>query len=225
LQRGGLLRLGEHLKLLVITEPKLKPNVVKSVEEALEGGATSIQLRMKDASTRQMIDVGLEIRRLTRDYGALYFVDDRIDVALATNADGVQLGPEDTPINIAKEIAPNMLIGASVYSLREAIEAEKQGAHFLGAGSIYPSPIKPNVPVIGLEGLKLIVKSVKIPVVAIGGITESNVLEVMETGVVGIAVISAIMGAPSVREATAKLRSLVDKVYTTRRATSSTRYT
>jgi thiamine-phosphate pyrophosphorylase len=122
------------------------------------------------------------------------------------------------PINIAREVTPNMSIGASVYSFRETIEAEKLGARFLGASSVYSSPTKPNVPVIRLEGLRLIVKSVKIPVVAIGGITESNVLEVMETGVVGVAVISAIMGAPSVREATAKLRSLVDKAYTTRRA-------
>jgi thiamine-phosphate pyrophosphorylase len=164
------------------------------VEEGLEGEATSIQLRMKDVSTRQMIEVGLEIRRLTRDCGALYFVDVRLDVALATNVDGVQLGPEDMPIDIAREIAPNMLIGASVCSLREAIEAEKLGGHFLRAGSVYPSSTKPNVPVIGLEGLRLIVKSVEIPVVAIGGIAESNVLEVMETGVVGVAVISAVMG-------------------------------
>jgi thiamine-phosphate pyrophosphorylase len=210
------LRLEEHLRLLVITDPKLKPNVVNSVEEALEGGATSIQLRMKNASTRQMIEMGVEIRRLTQEYGALYFVDDRVDVALATDADGVQLGPEDMPITMAKEIAPNMLIGASVYSLKDALEAEKLGAHFIGAGSIYPSPTKPDVPVIGLEGLKLIVRSVRIPVVAVGGITEFNVLEVMETGIAGIAVISAIMGAPNVKEATAKLRNLVDRAYTTR---------
>jgi len=210
------LRLEEHLRLLVITDPKLKPNVVNSVEEALEGGATSIQLRMKNASTRQMIEMGVEIRRLTQEYGALYFVDDRVDVALVTDADGVQLGPEDMPITMAKEIAPNMLIGASVYSLKDALEAEKLGAHFIGAGSIYSSPTKPDVPVIGLEGLKLIVRSVRIPVVAVGGITEFNVLEVMETGIAGIAVISAIMEAPNVKEATAKLRNLVDRAYTTR---------
>ncbi|MFZ8791924.1 MAG: thiamine phosphate synthase [Thermosphaera aggregans] len=206
------------LKLLVITEPKLKPNVVKSVEEGFEGEATSTQLRMKDASARQIFEVGLEIRRLTRDYGALYSVDDRLDVALATNVDGVQLEPEYMPIDIAKEIALNMLIGASICSLREAVESEKLGGHFLGTGSVNPSPTKPNVPVIGLEGLRLIVKSVEIPVIAIGNTTESKVLEVMETGVVGVAVISAVMGAPSVRKATAKLGRLVDKAYATRRA-------
>jgi len=181
------------------------------VEEALEGGATSIQLRMKEASTRTLIAVGREIRRLTRSYGALYFVDDRVDVALATDADGVQLGPEDMPVSMAREIAPSLLIGASVYSLEEALDAEAQGAHFLGAGSVYPSPTKPDARVIGLEGLRSIVRAVRVPVVAIGGITESNVLEVMETGVAGVAVVSAVMGAPNAREAAARLRSLVDR--------------
>jgi len=185
--------------------------VVRSVEEALEGGATSVQLRMKDASTKTLIAVGREVRRLTRSYGALYFVDDRVDVALATDADGVQLGPEDMPVSVAREVAPNLLIGASVYSLEEALDAEAQGAHFLGAGSVYPSPTKPDARVIGLDGLRSIVRAVRIPVVAIGGITESNVLEVMETGVAGVAVISAVMGAPNAREATARLRSLVDR--------------
>ena len=185
--------------------------MVRSVEEALEGGATSVQLRMKDASTKTLIAVGREVRRLTRSYGALYFVDDRVDVALATDADGVQLGPEDMPVSVAREVAPNLLIGASVYSLEEALDAEAQGAHFLGAGSVYPSPTKPDARVIGLDGLRSIVRAVRIPVVAIGGITESNVLEVMETGVAGVAVISAVMGAPNAREATARLRSLVGR--------------
>jgi len=166
---------------------------------------------MKDASTRTLIAVGREVRKLTKDYGALYFVDDRVDVALATDADGVQLGPEDMPISVARELAPNLLIGASIYSLKEALDAEAQGAHFLGAGSVYPSPTKPDARVIGLEGLRSIVRAVRVPVVAIGGITESNVLEVMETGVAGVAVVSAVMGAPNAREAVARLRSLVDR--------------
>lgn len=215
------MRLENHLRLLVLTEPKLRPDVAESVREALEGGATSIQLRMKEASTRQMIEVGLEIRRLTREYGALYFVDDRVDVALACKADGVQLGPDDMPVEIAREVAPNLLIGASVYSLEEALKAEKAGADFLGAGSVYPSPTKQGVPVIGLDGLRLIVNAVKIPVVAIGGVNESNALEVLETGVAGIAVVSAVMGAPSVKEATSRLRSIVDKALAARQKVSS----
>jgi thiamine-phosphate pyrophosphorylase len=206
------LSLREKLRLLVITDKRLKPNVVKSVEDALRGGATSIQLRLKDSSTREMIEVGKAIRRLTRDYGALYFVDDRIDVALATDADGVQLGPEDMPIAIAREIAPNLIIGASVYSVDEALEAEKEGASFLGAGSVFPSPTKPDARVIGLEGLRRIVESVRIPVVAIGGINKDNVEDVLRTGVAGVAVISAVMGAEDVYRATLELRKIIDRV-------------
>lgn len=196
--------------MLVITEPRLRPDIARSAEEALRGGATSIQLRMKEATTREIVSVGREIRMLTRDYGALYFVDDRIDVALATNADGVQLGPDDMPVLIAREIAPNLIIGASVYSLEEALRAESEGAHFLGAGSVYPSPSKPDARVIGIEGLRSIVGRVRIPVVAIGGISEENVAEVMSAGVAGVAVISAVVGSPDVAKAAARLRKMVD---------------
>ncbi len=205
------MRIEDALRLLVITDKKLKPNVAKAVKDALEGGATSIQLRLKESPTREMVEVGREVRKLTRDFGALYFVDDRLDVALATDADGVQLGPEDMPLDIAKAIAPNLIIGASVYSVEEAVEAEKLGAHFLGAGSVYPSPSKPEARVIGVKGLREIVERVRIPVVAIGGITHSNVREVLATGVCGVAVISAVMAADDVRSATKMLREIIDE--------------
>jgi len=214
------LRLEEALKLIVITDKKLKPNVVKAVEDALRGGATSIQLRLKESSTREMIEVGKAVRKLTEDFGALYFVDDRLDVALATNADGIQLGPEDMPLDLVKSIAPNLIIGASVYSVEEAVEAERLGAHFLGAGSVYPTPSKPEAKVIGIEGLKELVRRVRIPVVAIGGITHSNVKEVLTTGVCGIAVISAVMAADDVESATRTLRELIDEELKKRRGFS-----
>ncbi len=200
------------LKLIAITDKKLKPDIIKSVEDALRGGATSVQLRLKESPTKEMVDLGLRIRRLTRDYDALYFVDDRLDVALATDADGVQLGPDDMPIAKARELAPNLIIGGSVYSLKEALMAEREGAHFLGAGSVFPTPSKSGVRVIGIDGLKEIVESVRIPVVAIGGINKDNVVDVLHTGVVGIAVISAIMGAEDVYKATLELRRIVDEV-------------
>jgi thiamine-phosphate pyrophosphorylase len=204
--------LKEKLRLLVITDKKLKPNIVKAIEDVLRGGATSIQLRLKESSTKEMIEVGRKIRKLTRNYGALYFVDDRLDVALATDADGVQLGPDDMPIAIAREMAPNLIIGGSVYSLEEAVRAESEGADFLGAGSVFASPTKTDARVIGLNGLREIVKNVKIPVVAIGGINTSNAEAVLKTGVTGIAVISAVMGAEDVCIATLELRKIVDMV-------------
>ena len=204
--------LRDKLRLIVITDKKLKPNVLGSVRDALEGGATSIQLRLKDSPTRELFELGREVRRLTLEYGALYFVDDRLDVALATSADGVQLGPEDLPIDVAREIAPHLIIGASVYSLEEAIEAEKKKADFLGAGSVFPTTSKSNIKVIGLDGLKEIVKKVSIPVVAIGGINAENVRSVLSVGVDGIAVISAVMAAPDVRKATMELKRIIDEV-------------
>jgi len=204
------LNLREKLKLYVITDRRLKPEI-KSVREALEGGATSIQLRIKNASTREMIKIGKRIRELTKEYDALYFVDDRLDVALATNADGVQLGPEDMPISLARGIAPNLIIGASVYSLEEALQAEKERADYLGAGSVFPTPTKAGVRVIGVEGLRKIVKSVKIPVVAIGGINHKNARDVLKTGVDGIAIISAIMGAEDVKKATEEMKKIIEE--------------
>ena len=204
------MNLREKLKLYVITDRRLKPEI-KSVREALEGGATSIQLRIKNASTREMIKIGKRIRELTKEYDALYFVDDRLDVALATNADGVQLGPEDMPISLAREIAPNLIIGASVYSLEEALQAEKERADYLGAGSVFPTPTKAGVRVIGVEGLRKIVESVKIPVVAIGGINYKNARDVLKTGVDGIAIISAIMGAEDVKKATEEMKKIIEE--------------
>ncbi|HDD31919.1 thiamine phosphate synthase [Thermococcus sp.] len=204
------MNLREKLKLYVITDRRLKPEI-KSVREALEGGATSIQLRIKNASTREMIKIGKRIRELTKEYDALYFVDDRLDVALATNADGVQLGPEDMPISLARGIAPNLIIGASVYSLEEALQAEKERADYLGAGSVFPTPTKAGVRVIGVEGLRKIVKSVKIPVVAIGGINHKNARDVLKTGVDGIAIISAIMGAEDVKKATEEMKKIIEE--------------
>ncbi|USG99002.1 thiamine phosphate synthase [Thermococcus argininiproducens] len=201
----------KKLKLYVITDRRLKDEI-KSTKQALEGGATSIQLRIKNAPTKEMIEIGKEIRKLTSEYDALYFVDDRLDIALATNADGVQLGPEDMPIPTAKEIAPNLIIGASVYSLEEALKAEKEGADYLGAGAVFPTPTKLDVRVIGIDGLKKILESIKIPVVAIGGINHENVKEVLKTGVDGVAIISAIIGAENVRKATEDMRKIIEEV-------------
>jgi thiamine-phosphate pyrophosphorylase len=116
------------------------------------------------------------------------------------------------PIAIAREMAPNLIIGGSVYSLEEAVRAESEGADFLGAGSVFASPTKTDARVIGLNGLREIVKNVKIPVVAIGGINTSNAEAVLKTGVAGIAVISAVMGAEDVCIATLELRKIVDMV-------------
>ena len=204
------MNLRKRLRLYVITDRRLRDEI-ETVNAALEGGATAIQMRIKNAPTGEMIRVGKELRKITKEYDALFFVDDRLDVALAVDADGVQLGPEDMPVSIARELAPNLIIGASVYNLEEALKAEKDGADYLGAGSVFPTKTKKDARVLGLEGLKRIVESVKIPVVAIGGINHENVRKVLEIGVDGIAVISAIVGAEDVKKATEEMRKIIDK--------------
>ncbi len=206
------MNLEKRLRLYVITDRRLRDEV-ETARAALEGGATAVQLRLKNASTGEMIAVGRELRKLTEEYNALFFVDDRLDVALAVNADGVQLGPDDMPVHVAKELAPNLLIGASVYSLEEALRAEKEGAHYLGAGAVFPTATKKGVRVIGLQGLREIVESVHIPVVAIGGINRENLRDVLMAGADGVAVISAVVGAPDVRKATAEMRAIIDEFF------------
>jgi len=202
--------LRERLKLYVITDGRLRDEI-ESAKLALEGGATAIQLRMKRASMRQMIEKGVKIRRMVEDYDALLFVDDRVDVALAVGAHGVHLGPEDMPLNIARKIAPELLIGATVHSVKEAIKAQKEGADYIGAGSVYPTSSKENAVVIGLKNLESIVESVSIPVVAIGGINAENVRDVLSTGVDGIAIISAILAAENPKEETRKILREIEK--------------
>ncbi|KUH34327.1 thiamine-phosphate synthase [Thermococcus celericrescens] len=203
--------LRKALRLYVITARGDREEV-RRVREALEGGATSIQLRAKSVTAREAYLAGREIRKLTREYGALFFVDDRIDLAIALDADGVQLGPGDIPIEVAKNVAPNLIVGASVYSVDEALKAEELGADYLGAGAVFSTPTKPKARVLGLGGLREIVKRVSIPVVAIGGITQENAGEVMKTGVDGVAVISTVMCGPDVKKATQELKNVVGGV-------------
>lgn len=202
--------LRERLRLYVITDRRFRDEV-STVQAALEGGATAIQMRIKDAPTREMVEIGKKLRKLTDEYGALFFVDDRVDVALAVNADGVQVGPDDMPVRLVREIAPNLMIGASVYSLGEAVNAERDGADYLGAGAVFPTKTKADARYLGLDGLREVLETVKIPVVAIGGINHENVREVLRLGVDGIAVISAIVGAPDVKRATLEMRRIIDE--------------
>ena len=204
------MNLKEKLKLYVITDGRLRDEI-ESVKLVLEGGARAIQLRMKNSTTRQVIEKGVKIRKIVEDYDALLFVDDRVDVALAIEAHGVHLGPDDIPLRVARRIAPNLLIGATVHSVDEAIKAQEYGADYLGAGSVYPTRSKENAVVIGLDNLRRIVERVRIPVVAIGGINVENVKEVLSTGVDGIAVISAILAAENPREATRRMMREIEK--------------
>lgn len=204
------------LRLYVITDSRLisSGSLVEAVEEAIRGGATVIQYREKDAPTRRMVEEARLLKALCKARGIPFIVNDRIDVALAVDADGVHVGDDDMPVALARKIlGPHKIIGASADTVEKAILYASEGADYLGVGTIYATSTKPDAgPPIGLEGLKKILRVVNIPVVAIGGINEGNAREVLETGVSGIAVISAVMGAPDIFEATRRLRKIVDEV-------------
>lgn len=200
------------LSLYVITDERigLGRSHLFLAEEALRGGATVIQLRDKEKSGRELYKIGVKLREITKKYKALFIVNDRLDIALAVGADGVHLGMNDLPISVARRIAgSNFIIGASVSSPEEAVLAEKEGADYISAQSIFETSSKEDVKVIGIEGLKTIVKVSSLPVIAIGGINRDNVRDVMKTGVKGIAVISAIVSKEDVKSATEELKKIV----------------
>ncbi|MEN3184953.1 MAG: thiamine phosphate synthase [Atribacterota bacterium] len=202
----------KDLSLYVITDRRIQKRTnLEVVEEAIAGGASVIQLREKDLSTREFLEEALLLREYTKRHGVLFIVNDRVDIALASGADGVHLGAEDMPLLYARRIAPRLIIGYSCDTKEEAQEAERLGADYLGVGTVFPTATKKDAgPPIGLDRLREIVSAVSIPVVAIGGITLENVEAVLATGVAGVAVVSAIVGAPSVREATALFRKKIN---------------
>lgn len=200
------------LSLYVITDEKigLGRSHLFLAEEALKGGATVIQLRDKEKSGRELYRIGVKLREITKKYKALFIVNDRLDIALAVGADGVHLGMNDLPISVARRIAGNnFIIGASVTSPEEAVLAEKEGADYISAQSIFETSSKEDVKVVGLEGLKAIVKVSSLPVIAIGGINKDNIRDVMKTGVKGIAVISAIVSKEDVKSAAEELKRII----------------
>lgn len=180
------------------------------IEAAIIGGATIVQYREKHASTRQMIEEALELRDLTRRAGVPLTVNDRVDVALAVDADGVHVGQDDMPVALARRLIGNKLLGVSVHSLSEALQAVRDGADYLGVGPIFATTTKPDAgPPIGLDGLRAIRQHVSIPIVAIGGINQANAADLVRAGVDGIAVVSAVVAADDVTAAARQLRALV----------------
>jgi len=178
-----------------------------AVAEAIEGGVTLIQLREKEVSSREFYQIAVKVKDLAHSKGVPLLINDRLDSALAVNADGLHIGQEDLPLKVARKLlGPDKIIGLSVSNLEDAVQGEKEGADYLGAGAVYPTTSKDvSESPIGPDGLKKIKDAVSIPVVGIGGINLFNIEEVKRTGVDGVAVISAIMGAPDIKDAARKL--------------------
>ena len=175
--------------------------IVDNVELAgslLEGGARILQLRMKDRPAAEVAEVARSILRLKPRYDFIFVINDHLDLARELDADGYHGGKDDPPIDAARKIlGPDKLIGCSSHSVEEAVEAETAGADYIAFGAIYRSPSKGhNHPVQGIKRLKEVVSRLAVPVVAIGGIGRDNIKEVLSTGVVSVAMISALANAP-----------------------------
>jgi thiamine-phosphate pyrophosphorylase len=181
--------------------------------QALEGGADIIQLRDKGRTCAELAAVGREIAELTRKAGAVFIVNDRLDVALACGADGVHLGQGDMPAGTARQLAPpSFIIGVSVGSVDEAVKAWREGADYVALSPVFSTTSKADAGKgRGLSLLRKIRAAVVIPVIAIGGISRGNVQDVIAAGADGVAVISAVVAGPDIAAATRELRQLVMK--------------
>jgi thiamine-phosphate pyrophosphorylase len=186
--------------------------IAEAVEAAIAGGVTMVQLREKDASTGEFYRIALEVKALTRRHHVPLVINDRLDIALAVEAEGLHIGQSDLPLPAARRLAGEKLfIGVSASTVEDALRAEAEGADYLGVGAVYPTGSKADTgEAIGLEGLAAICAAVKIPVAGIGGVNASNAAEVIRAGAGGIAVLSGILSRPDIEEAARNLRGILD---------------
>ncbi|WP_425058845.1 Thiamine-phosphate synthase [Sporomusa carbonis] len=180
------------------------------IEEAILGGVTLIQLREKSVSTLEFYETAKKVKAVADKHKVPLIINDRLDIAMAVNADGLHIGQDDMPLEVARKLlGQDKLIGVSVFCREEALLAQEQGADYLGVGAIFSTPSKSDAKYVDLMELKQIKETVNIPVVGIGGINESNLHRVLETGVDGVSVISAILAKENCQKAAANLREIM----------------
>lgn len=200
-------------RLHVLTDTVLQDRFshLELTELAISGGANTIQFRQKEGSTKELIEMARGMRHLCAEKGAVFIVNDRIDVAIAADADGVHLGQDDFPIPLARKLlGPDRIIGGSAATPEEIEICIREGADYVGFGPIYPTGSKDDAgPVSGIDFLKRIVSSTPVPVIAIGGIDQQNATQVMGAGAFGIAVISAVCCRKDPKKAARELHDMM----------------
>ncbi|MBC7332917.1 MAG: thiamine phosphate synthase [Actinobacteria bacterium] len=195
-----------------ITDSKLtKKGIIEDVREAIEAGVKIVQYREKEKSTRKMFEEARRIKNLCKQNGVLFIVNDRVDISLAVDADGVHLGDEDMPYEVARKIlGVEKIIGLTVHDIEEAVLAEKMGADYIGLSPIFETKTKPDAgKPSGLEFIRMAKEKITIPFVAIGGINESNIESVLDAGATSVAIISAIVGKDDVERECKKFREII----------------
>lgn len=202
-------------RLCLVTDREILKgrDLCQCVQAAIAGGVTMVQLREKSASSLTFYETAKLVKTVTAHYRIPFIVNDRLDIAIAVDADGLHLGQEDLPLLTARSFfGPGKIIGVSVCTVPEALLAQEQGADYLGVGAMFPTPSKQDARQVSLATLRAIKESVHIPVVAIGGIGRENIESVMAAGIDGVAVISAILQADDCQNAAAQLFRLIKKI-------------
>ncbi len=183
-----------------------KDEFLRRVDAALKGGVTLVQLREKERSTREYLELANEVHKLTLKYNVPLIIDDRLDVAMAADTEGVHLGQSDLPVNIARRLfGPDKIIGATAKTVEQALEAYEQGADYLGVGAIYPTTTKVKTILTSTEMLDKICHAVPIPANAIGGLNKDNIDVLKGIPIAGVCVVSAIMKADNPKQAAEEL--------------------
>lgn len=205
----------EALRLYLVTDRTWlgDKSLASQVEEAIKHGVTFVQLREKGLSNEAFIDAAKQMRQITDQYQVPLIINDNIDVALATKADGVHVGQKDMNAReVRKILGEGKIIGVSARTVEQALKAEADGADYLGVGAVFGTATKEDATKLDHDMLIAICKAVKIPVVAIGGINEKNILKLKDKGIAGVAVVSAILAKPNIGEATTTLSQLVEEI-------------
>ncbi len=193
-----------------------KQSLYEQVESALKGGATCVQLREKNLDEDAFLDEAIEIGALCKRYGVPFFINDNVEIAIKCHADGIHVGQDDMKAaEVRKKVGDDMMIGVSVHSVKEALEAVKNGADCLGVGAVFSTSTKADANVLAKEILRDICAAVDIPVVAIGGINESNISALSGSGVDGVALVSAIFGSDDIEKECRLLRKLSEDMVKT----------
>lgn len=205
----------KDLLLYAVTDRSWTKNetLYEQVEKALKGGATFVQLREKNLDGESFLKEAIEIKELCRKYRVPFVINDNVEIALKMDADGVHVGQDDMEAgNVREKLGPDKIIGVSAHSVEEAKRAEERGADYLGCGAVFASGSKSDANVISHETVKAICNAVSIPVIAIGGISKDNIMELSGNGLCGVAVISAIFAQPDIENAASDLKKLTEKM-------------
>lgn len=206
----------EQLNLYLVTDRHwlANRNLEDDVEKAILGGVTMVQLREKNIDNDSFIELAKKVKQVCNKYKVPFIINDNLEVALAVDSDGIHIGQDDLPASLVRQkIGPDKILGVSAHNLDEAIAAKKAGATYLGAGAMFSTTTKDNTTNLSIEQLQTITKNVDIPVVAIGGINYDNCLSLKNCNLAGIAVVSAIMAATNISDATSNLKKRAQVIY------------